>query len=753
MDLMKYLARARDAGLKRRPWYVRPAGSTYGAANGTSYADAWAGFAAIQWASIQPGDTLYVAGTFYNETMNIGASGEPGSRITIASCETQYGASVDDPCTAHHGIRYTAETWSGPTDGVYSRTGVTGTWSSLPTDGKSGSGTYSQTGTTLVVTSTAHGLIAGQQVGLTITSGDAPSGKYVTVYLTANTFSVQVPSGTTSGNCTWIGYGTPTISFAYKRESLVAMRVAQTLADCQATPNSIYHNSGTSTLYYNPDGDLEDLMRAGSYGQIISILQKRHLRILRLALRGSYGGANGQLEIRPISRPADNVPGSVLPIAGGPSYDILVDGCSFAMSPAMGIATPRATLLPWPPSTAVTTFSNARHPLAYAEGSASPVALVPMNNGTTGGTEPDWNLTDGGETVDGGVTWKCIHNFAHAVEGLTVRNCEFFDVVSGIYLFDLNNDVTIEDNHFYHTAQRDKRITDTIPGPFSWDWLNRVSSGGDACAVAIWGNSNNWTVRRNHIDQWSGEGIFNFSGSALSGMPLPLPAGSSKSTIVSNRVEMSSVRLSDWMMGISLGGYNYAGLTENYAGSIVANNLVTGCRKSTDNDGFDFAFSCKAGLPADPTQRVKLYNNTFVGNYRSIRINASTGFDDEAGIDIQNNIIADVTDDGYFLETISITVDGTAEGFTSNHNCFHGTGKFRWDNGTIRTTLADWRTDSGHDANSITDDPLFVGGGDYSLQAGSACVNAGADTGLTDDLLGNPRPVGAYDMGAYERQS
>jgi hypothetical protein len=44
------------------PWYVRPAGTTYGSANGTSYADAWAGFAAIQWASVQPGDTVYVAG-------------------------------------------------------------------------------------------------------------------------------------------------------------------------------------------------------------------------------------------------------------------------------------------------------------------------------------------------------------------------------------------------------------------------------------------------------------------------------------------------------------------------------------------------------------------------------------------------------------------------------------------------------------------------------------------------------------------
>lgn len=43
-------------------WYVRPAGRTYGTAKGTSYANAWAGMAAIKWDRVAQGDQIKVAG-------------------------------------------------------------------------------------------------------------------------------------------------------------------------------------------------------------------------------------------------------------------------------------------------------------------------------------------------------------------------------------------------------------------------------------------------------------------------------------------------------------------------------------------------------------------------------------------------------------------------------------------------------------------------------------------------------------------
>jgi len=57
---------------------------------------------------------------------------------------------------------------------------------------------------------------------------------------------------------------------------------------------------------------------------------------------------------------------------------------------------------------------------------------------------------------------------------------------------------------------------------------------------------------------------------------------------------------------------------------------------------------------------------------------------------------------------------------------------------------------------NISADPLFVDAtnGDYRLQAGSPCIDAGSNDYVTTetDLDGNPRKVGTVDMGAYEYQ-
>ena len=52
---------------------------------------------------------------------------------------------------------------------------------------------------------------------------------------------------------------------------------------------------------------------------------------------------------------------------------------------------------------------------------------------------------------------------------------------------------------------------------------------------------------------------------------------------------------------------------------------------------------------------------------------------------------------------------------------------------------------------NINADPLFVGGGDYHLAAGSPCINAGTDAGVLQDMDGDPRPgVCGFDMGSDE---
>jgi hypothetical protein len=105
----------------------------------------------------------------------------------------------------------------------------------------------------------------------------------------------------------------------------------------------------------------------------------------------------------------------------------------------------------------------------------------------------------------------------------------------------------------------------------------------------------------------------------------------------------------------------------------------------------------------------------------------------------------------------SITIGSpTLAGFESDYNVVMD--RFSTDDGDTRITLAQWQA-LGYDAHSIIATPaqLFVNvsADDYHLKAGSPAINIGTPLGdVTDDLEGNPRPVGpAYDVGAYEYQA
>jgi len=68
--------------------------------------------------------------------------------------------------------------------------------------------TYSQTTTTITVTSTAHGLVVGDYVYLDFTTGTATDGTYVVATAAANSFTVTAASATTSGNVSWVKWTT-----------------------------------------------------------------------------------------------------------------------------------------------------------------------------------------------------------------------------------------------------------------------------------------------------------------------------------------------------------------------------------------------------------------------------------------------------------------------------------------------------------------------------------------------------------------
>ena len=149
------------------------------------------------------------------------------------------------------------------------------------------------------------------------------------------------------------------------------------------------------------------------------------------------------------------------------------------------------------------------------------------------------------------------------------------------------------------------------------------------------------------------------------------------------------------------------------------------------------------------THHNKFYNNTIVqpsnGRFAISLLNGST--DNE----IKNNILIHLGARG------SINVDEESEpGLDSNRNAVVNV--FSYNDGATFVNLATWQS-RGHDLNSFisTTTALFVNpaADDYHLKTGSPAIDAGFLLAqVTDDLEGNPRPVGStHDLGAYEAGS
>jgi hypothetical protein len=320
-------------------------------------------------------------------------------------------------------------------------------------------------------------------------------------------------------------------------------------------------------------------------------------------------------------------------------------------------------------------------------------------------------------------------------DGVYITDNVIFDCAAGFYpvtAFGTSNwygaNCTVIGNEFYQTANVDKRP------PFT-------DSPGDVSAIVCQGGVDNWTIAHNYIHDWKGEGIFPWLSSSRSMHDL---------TIAYNRIFLDDSDSRQTNNGIQLGGANEAAFTDRSRRARIFNNLIAGCGYSPIFSG---SWACgirvKSDVPTDPADAPQIYNNTIVDCYIGISSTVHTTTLNAGGL-YKNNIVSSPSDSGFFVYH---TNDLDQSGVTFDHNCYHGTGLWKFDGGSVNlTTLAAWQAAMGQDANSITGDPLFVGGGVYSLQSGSPCVNAGADTGLTDDLAGNPRPVGAYDIGAYERQ-
>jgi trimeric autotransporter adhesin len=160
---------------------------------------------------------------------------------------------------------------------------------------------------------------------------------------------------------------------------------------------------------------------------------------------------------------------------------------------------------------------------------------------------------------------------------------------------------------------------------------------------------------------------------------------------------------------------------------------------------------------------VNLGSGSFGGNANGTQSAALAVSNSLAGLDIRNNIFATnlVNTNAPAAKTYAILTTATSGGVFGaiNHNDYYVTGAqgvLGRLNSVDRTTLADWQTASGQDANSIAADPVFISPTDLhidptALRLASPVDNAGTPiAGITDDFDGGPRDAITPDIGGDE---
>ncbi len=149
----------------------------------------------------------------------------------------------------------------------------------------------------------------------------------------------------------------------------------------------------------------------------------------------------------------------------------------------------------------------------------------------------------------------------------------------------------------------------------------------------------------------------------------------------------------------------------------------------------------EAGISPKGCNGVGIYNNTVYGYHADaawapgIVLYGDSAAHANNAVTIKNNICSGNLGGALY-------VYGTNTNTVSDNNCWDGgAGTYVYNVGTSYHSddQAAYRAATGWDANGLWEDPDFTDaeGRDFSLKSTSPCINAGADVGLAEDIVGN----------------
>jgi len=213
----------------------------------------------------------------------------------------------------------------------------------------------------------------------------------------------------------------------------------------------------------------------------------------------------------------------------------------------------------------------------------------------------------------------------------------------------------------------------------------------------------------------------------------------SKNFIYNLSVSSSSTTAQIYGIKINAGSTTYSNNIINLGGSITNGNRIYGIYEngaaSNNNNLYFNTVYIGGSLSVETSSTYALYNNA----------NTNTR-------DFRNNILYNARSGGATGEHYAVSISGTT-GLTIDYNDYYApnTGGVLGYLSTDITTLSDWKTATGQDANSLNTNPNLTNAGgttasDYRLTSNHTGVDG---TGITEDYSGYSRS-GTPTIGAIE---
>ncbi len=299
---------------------------------------------------------------------------------------------------------------------------------------------------------------------------------------------------------------------------------------------------------------------------------------------------------------------------------------------------------------------------------------------------------------------------------LVIYNNEIVGGVRGITLYGNSDDANLYNNN--------NKVIGNIVRDFHLDGI-------------VLGYQNNALVHGNDVHRMTRTSVGIFTG-------IEVATTSKGVTISANKVHdtHTSANAGTTTYGIRMASDAPAG-SENK----IVNNVIYNFNGSTGD---------QYGLYNTGSDSVWYYHNTVVLDNGSSTTGLARGFYQTSaatGIQLRNNIFY-ITRAGTGAKH-GLYFGTTSSEILSNNNVFYvnapagttGVGSF----GTANApTLTDWQAvnSSAYDQQSVSLDPMFVGGGDYT-PTNSLMNGIGANVGVTTDIIGTTRSA-SPDPGAYE---